>query len=65
MITKIETYDFWDDVIDYYFDHIWPDEHGMPSIVNWVEETYNCKMDGNVAMFRNSADATMFRLRWS
>lgn len=60
---RINTYDFWDDVIDYYFDNVWPDEeHG--SIISWVQREYNCEMDGNTAVFRNPAAATLFQLRW-
>ena len=62
---KIDTdhNDVWERIIDYYFDHVWPG--GSPSIVTWVEEQYNCKMDGLVAQFKDPADATMFTLRWS
>lgn len=55
--------DMWDRVIDYYFDHVWPG--GTASIVNWVEEQYNCRMEGITAYFKHPADATMFRLRWA
>ena len=55
--------DMWDRIIDYYFDHIWPG--GTPSIVNWVEEQYNCRMDGITATFDSPMDATLFQLRWA
>lgn len=64
-MTTVETYSFWDHIIDHYFDHVWPSETGMPSIINWVESEYNCKMDGNTATFANPADATLFQLRWN
>lgn len=62
---KINTQEdeMWDRVIDYYFDHVWPG--GRASIIDWVEEEYNCKMIDNVAHFRDEAAATLFCLRWA
>lgn len=61
---KIDTNenDMWERIIDYYFDHVWPG--GSPSIVTWVEEEYNCRMNDNIAVFNNPEAATLFQLRW-
>ena len=65
MKVKIDTHvdELWDRIIDYYFDHVWPG--GKSSIITWVEEEYNCILEGNYAVFNSPEEATLFQLRWA
>lgn len=58
---------YWDQLVDYYYDHIHWVEDAPPSINEWLYKDYNCDSSyyTDKLTFKNSKDFTIFALRFS
>lgn len=58
--------DFWDKIIDHYYDHVHWEEGSPKSINQWIKEKYSGKvdMDNRFIEFDSDAKRNWFVLRW-
>ena len=58
---------YWEDIVDYYYDHVHYDSDTTTTLSQWMEKKYNCTMssDRNFICFKEDRDKTLFLLRWA
>jgi hypothetical protein len=59
--------EYYNKLVDYYYEFIHWDEPGPPSIFEWAERDFGAEISrfGSMIHFKNPADASFFKLRWA
>jgi hypothetical protein len=57
---------YYDKLLDYYYDNVHWDEPGPPSIYEWAKRDYGAEISryGHFITFDKPGDASFFKLRW-
>lgn len=58
---------YWDQLVNYYYNHVHWTETEPPSIYSWLEREYGARSYRfhNIIEFDDPANATAFMLRWA
>lgn len=65
-MTRLRKSNYWDRIVNYYYDHVWRTTDQTPEICEWMKQEYNvdASRQSDWMEFSNAADATVFALRW-
>lgn len=63
----IEKEPYWENLVEYYYDHVHWDEPGPPSIWEWLERDYKASTNLNAKYihFDDPARLQWFIMRWA